>query len=199
MYTQIGGKWVLILHIVRGVGLHLYYIYFGQYTQSMGSGRLPFAAGEYIILSSLTHFVFWYFTKDHVLIHKENNFPKLASICPNNEDIGSMDGNYNADKLQLRATDLHLSRKKLFLSKPLQQTFSCKSMSWCQLWHETLQISDVDMKPFRLHLHETKSFKARVLPVSTYVENWLRCNIGHEIFEKLAYLEPLSLPHPQTT
>ena len=34
---------------VRGVPVHLYCIEFGQCTQPMGSGRPPWAAGEYVI------------------------------------------------------------------------------------------------------------------------------------------------------
>ncbi len=41
---------------MRGVPLHVYYIQFGQYTQPMGSGRPPWAAGEYLIVSE--HFDF---------------------------------------------------------------------------------------------------------------------------------------------
>ena len=39
---------------MRGAPLHVYYIQFGQYTHPMGSGRPPWAAGEFIILQQNT-------------------------------------------------------------------------------------------------------------------------------------------------
>ena len=37
---------------MRGAPLHVYYIQFSQYTHPMGSGRPPWAAGEYVMVQS---------------------------------------------------------------------------------------------------------------------------------------------------
>ncbi len=38
---------------MRGVDLHIYYIYFGQYVHPIGSNWPPWAAGEYAITNTL--------------------------------------------------------------------------------------------------------------------------------------------------
>ncbi len=66
--------------MMRGVPLHAYYMQFGQYTNLMGSGRPPWAAGECNIVQRDGN----YLDEKEIMLHISNYTLKQIDIFPCN-------------------------------------------------------------------------------------------------------------------